>query len=170
MKKRIMSSFFSALLLSSCANSENIHIEGDSYYFSEGNISIYARVFSKEKHIFDLHSPQAYRVIYYPFLYTRKNGTLKFIRYCQSMEVEGYAEMTFQEREKVIDRMQASDSIEKICNIKGLRLVPDAEAGNPMGGRGGPDNKLRLTANVFLPKTKQWERQSIELPNPPEPF
>ena len=167
MTKRVKVAILSMVLLSACSHSESIYTEGDTYSFAEGDIAILSRTFSKDKHFLDLHSPQAYRVIYYPFLYSRNNGVLKFIRYCKPMEMADYGNMMLDQRARLTKELQSIPSIEQSCQIKGVKSASYANAGRPLGARGGPQNTIGMTANVFSPKTKQWERQSIDFPDLP---
>ena len=151
-------------LTAACSTKETYRIMGNQFSYGDKDIAIVKLNVTKERMPMEHASPPTVKQTYFPFFYSRKNGVLKFEGYCDPIKYDGPFQPLDYDK---LERLQSISSIEKSCKIKSLKLIAAEEAGYPMGGRGGPQNTIGMTANVFSPKTKQWERQSINFPDLP---
>lgn len=147
-----------------CSTSETYRIMGDSFSYDEKNIVIIDWNVTKERMPMEHASPPTVKQTYYPFFYSRKNGVLKFEGYCDPIKYDGPFQPLDYEK---LERLQSIASIEKSCKVKGVKLVPDADAGRPTGGQNLNGN-MSLSANVQMSETGQWKRLSIRFDNPPK--
>lgn len=153
-----------ALLITACSTTETYRVAGNSFAHGDRNIAVIIWKVRKERMPMEHAFPPTIKQTYYPFFYSRKNGVLKFEGYCDPIKYDGPFQPLDYEK---LERLQSVTSIEKSCNVKGVKLVSDADAGRPTGGQNLNGN-MSLSANVKIPETGQWKRISIRFDNPPK--
>lgn len=151
------------LLLPACSGEKSYWVWGKTYAVGEKNIAFLEwRVFTVQNPM-DHGGGKILKSIYFPFVYTRANGVLKFERYCEPTKM---VEPTSVSEEAAIQSVAA---VEKNCNVQGIKLVSREEAGRPMGGD-NIDGGISLSVNIISPETGKLTRKVIFFEQPSKPF